>query len=92
MIATPCSPPRLIVEVLALSTAAPDRGVKLADCRKIASVERILLVTSEDRQVEVWLRAEDGWRVQDLIGDAAIPLAIDGQLLPLAAFYDGVAL
>ena len=84
--------PRLIVEVLSPSTAAHDRGVKLADYRKIAAVEQILLVASEDRHVEVWLRAEDGWKVQDLIGDATILLAIDGQPLPLAAIYDGVAL
>jgi Uma2 family endonuclease len=84
--------PKLIVEVLSPSTAAHDRGVKLADYRKIASVEQILLVAGEDRHAEVWRRAEDGWKVQDLIGDATIPLAIDGQPLPLAAIYDGVAL
>jgi Uma2 family endonuclease len=76
--------------VLSPSTAAHDRGVKLADYRKIA--QQILLVGSEDRHVEVWRRAGDGWKVDDLIGDAAIPLAIDGQPLPLAAIYDGVAL
>jgi Uma2 family endonuclease len=84
--------PRLIVEVLSPSTAAHDRGVKLADYRKIASVEQILMVASEDRHVEMWRRAEDGWKVQDPIGDAAIPLAIDDQPLPLAAIYDAVAL
>jgi Uma2 family endonuclease len=84
--------PRLIVEVLSPSTAAHDRGVKLADYRRLATVEQILMVASEDRHVEVWRRAEDGWRVQDLIGDAAIALALDGQPLPLAAIYDGVAL
>jgi hypothetical protein len=30
--------------------------------------------------------------VQDLIGDAALSLAIDGRPLPLADIYDGVAL
>ena len=84
--------PRLIVEVLSPTTAAHDRGVKLADYRKLAAVEQILMVASEDRHVEVWRRAEDGWTVQDLIGDAAIPLAIDAEPLPLAAVYDGVAL
>ena len=82
--------PRLIVEVP--STAAHDRGVKLADYRRLASVEQILLVASEDRHVEVWRRAENGWTVQDLIGDAAIPLALDDQPLALAAIYDGVAI
>jgi Uma2 family endonuclease len=84
--------PKLIVEVLSLSTAAHDRGVKLADYRRIASVEQILLIASGDRHVEVWRRAEDGWKVQDLIGDAAVPLAIDSQPLALAAIYEGVAL
>jgi Uma2 family endonuclease len=84
--------PRLIVEVLSPTTAAHDRGVKLADYRKLAAVEQILLVGSEDRHVEVWRRAADGWRVQDLIGDAAVPLALGGEPLPLAAIYDGVAL
>ena len=84
--------PRLLVEVLSPSTAAHDRGVKLANYRTLATVEQILLIASEDRHVEVWRRAEDGWRVQDLIGDAAIPLAIDGQPLSLAAIYESVAL
>jgi Uma2 family endonuclease len=84
--------PRLIVEVLSHSTAAHDRGVKLTDYRRIASVEQILVVASEDRHVEVWRRAADGWAVQDLIGDAAIRLALDDQPLPLAAVYDAVAL
>jgi Uma2 family endonuclease len=82
--------PRLIVEVLSPSTATHDRGVKLADYRKLATVEQILMVASEDRHVEVWRRTEDGWNVQDLIGDAVIRLAIDGEPLPLAAIYDGV--
>jgi hypothetical protein len=50
------------------------------------------MVASEDRHVEVWWRAEDGWNVQDPIGDAAIPLAINRQPLPLADIYNGVAL
>ena len=77
--------------MLSPSTAAHDRGVKLADYRKLGTVEEILMMASEDRHVEVWRRAKDGWNVQDLIGDAAIPLSIDGQP-PLAAIYDGVAL
>jgi Uma2 family endonuclease len=84
--------PRLIVEALSPTTAAHDRGVKLADYRRLAAVEQILLVASEDRHVEVWRREQDGWKVQGLIGDAAIPLAIDGQPVPLAVIYDGVAL
>ena len=78
--------------MLSPSTAAHDRGVKLADYRKLASVEQILMVASEDRHVEVWRRAEEGWNVQDLIGDAALLLALDSQPLPLASVYDGVAL
>jgi hypothetical protein len=50
--------PRLNVEVFSPSTAAHDRGVKLADYRRLASVEQILMVASEDRHVEVWRRLE----------------------------------
>jgi Uma2 family endonuclease len=84
--------PRLVVEVLSPSTAAHDRGVKLADYRKVPSVEQILMVASEDRHVEAWRRAEDGWKVQDLIGDAVVNLAIDGEPMLLAAIYEGAAL
>jgi Uma2 family endonuclease len=84
--------PRLIVEVLSPSTAAHDRGVKLADYRKIVLVEQILMVSGEDRQVELWLRTGDGWKVQDLIGDATIPLVTGEGPLPLAAFDEAVAL
>jgi Uma2 family endonuclease len=84
--------PRLIVEVLSPSTAAHDRGVKLADYRKLASVEQILLVASTDRHVEAWRRAAEGWTVQDLIGDAALTLILDAQPVPLATVFEGVAL
>jgi Uma2 family endonuclease len=84
--------PRLIIEVLSPSTAAHDPGVQLADYRRFAAVEQILLVASEDRHVESWRRAEDGWKVQDLIGDAAVTLALDEDPLPVAAIHDGVAL
>jgi Uma2 family endonuclease len=84
--------PRLVVEVLSPSTAAHDRGLKLADYRRIASVEQILMVASEDRHVEAWRRSADGWTVHDLIGEATLALAITGRPLPLAAIYEGVAL
>ena len=35
-------------------------------------------------------RAADGWKVHDLIGDAALPLALDGQPFALADIYEGV--
>jgi Uma2 family endonuclease len=82
--------PRMIVEVLSPSTADHDPGIKLADYRKLATVEQILMIASEDRHVEVWRRAEDGWKVQDLIGDAALALA--SEPLALSTIYDAVAL
>jgi Uma2 family endonuclease len=84
--------PRLVVEVLSPSTAAHDRGLKLADYRRIASVEQILMVASEDRHVEAWRRIADGWTVHDLIGEATLALAVTGRPLPLAEIYEGVAL
>jgi hypothetical protein len=78
--------------VLSPSTAAHDPGVKLADYRRFAAVEQILLVASEDRHVESWRRAEDGWKVQDTDRRRRSPACARRGTLPFAAIYDGVAL
>lgn len=83
--------PVLIVEVLSPSTAQHDRGTKLFDYREIASVQEILLVSSEARRVEVWRREGPRWIVETLIGDAELRLAAVGGPIPLAAIYDNVA-
>jgi Uma2 family endonuclease len=79
--------PIVVIEVLSPSTAEHDRGGKLYDYRRIASVQEIALVASEQRHVEVWRRRGAKWEVEDLIGDAALELDTGGNTVPFATIY-----
>ena len=84
--------PILIVEVLSPSTEDHDRGRKVADYREIASLQEILVVSSQQRRVELWRRESDHWRVEDLIGEAAVRLESCNVSIPLTAIYANVDL
>src|ERR687891_1168285 len=79
--------PVLIVEVLSPSTEHIDRLRKLADYRTLLSVQEILIVFPGERRVEVQRRTADGWRVEDLIGQASITLGVCDGAIPLEALY-----
>jgi Uma2 family endonuclease len=79
--------PVLIVEVLSPSTGQVDRWRKVADYRTLPSVQEILVVFSDERRVEVQRRTPDGWRIEDLIGQAEIALACCNGAIPLEALY-----
>jgi Uma2 family endonuclease len=79
--------PILVVEVLSPSTGQVDRWRKVADYRSLPSVQEILVVFSDERRVEVQRRTPDGWRVEDLIGQAEIALACCEAPVPLEALY-----
>jgi Uma2 family endonuclease len=79
--------PVLVVEVLSPSTSQVDRWRKVADYRSLPSVQEILVVFSDERRVEVQRRTPDGWRVEDLIGQAEIALSCCGTPVALEAVY-----
>jgi Uma2 family endonuclease len=79
--------PTVVIEVLSPTTAEHDRGGKLYDYRRIASVQEIALVASEQHHVEVWRRRGAKWEVEDLIGDAVLELEAVGVQIPFAAIY-----
>jgi Uma2 family endonuclease len=79
--------PILVVEVLSPSTGQVDRWRKVADYRSLPSVQEILVVFSDERRVEVQRRTTDGWRVEDLIGQAEIALSCCEAPVPLEALY-----
>jgi Uma2 family endonuclease len=79
--------PVLVVEVLSPSTGQIDRWRKVADYRTLPSVQEILVVFSDERRVELQRRVPDGWRVDDLIGKAAIRLSCCREPIPLEAVY-----
>lgn len=53
--------PRVIVEILSPSTEAYDRGEKLSHYKRIPSIEDIVLIAHDRRQIEVWRREPNGW-------------------------------
>jgi len=79
--------PVAIVEVLSPSTDQVDRWRKVADYRTLPSVQEIVVVFSDERRVEVQRRTADGWKVEDLIGQAALELACCAEPIPLEAVY-----
>jgi Uma2 family endonuclease len=83
--------PRLIIEVLSRSTAAHDRGRKGEDYRRIASVQEILFVSSDERRAVLWRREAKRWVIEDFIGEASVRLTSVDALIPLAAVYASVA-
>ena len=52
--------PTVVVEVLSPSTAAYDRGEKLANYQRIPSLREVVLVAHDERLVEVWHRDPAG--------------------------------
>ena len=83
--------PRLIIEVLSRSTAAHDHGRKGEDYRRIASVQEILFVSSDERRAVLWRREARRWVIEDFIGEASVRLTSVDALIPLSAVYASVA-
>ena len=79
--------PVLVVEVLSPSTIEHDRGRKTYDYSQIASVQEIVLVSSEQRHVVIWRRRGTKWEVEHLIGEAALRLEAVAVAIPFAAIY-----
>ena len=82
--------PVLVVEVLSPSTGEVDRWRKVADYRTLPSVREIVVAFSDERRVEVQRRAPDGWRVEDLIGQAEMTLLCCDAPVALEAVYRDV--
>ncbi|HEX3209109.1 MAG TPA: Uma2 family endonuclease [Geminicoccaceae bacterium] len=79
--------PVVIVEVLSPSIGPVDRWRKVADCRTLPSVEAIVVAFAEERRIELQRRTTEGWRVEDLIGQAELALPRCATPIPLDALY-----
>jgi Uma2 family endonuclease len=77
--------PVLIVEVLSPTVSAVDGVRKLADYRTVPSVQEILLAFRRERRMTLQRRTADGWRSEDLTGQASITLGCCEGPIPLAA-------
>jgi len=78
--------PTLIVEVLSASTEADDRGSKWAHYQRIDALRHYVLVSPDERRVEVFTREATGWHYEDHRG-ASAPLSALGVSLDLEELY-----
>jgi len=85
--------PILIVEVLSPSTGLYDRQSKVADYRRIPSVEEILLIDSTSMFAEVLRREGDRWITEIVRGpQATLSLASIGLTAAMSDLYEGIDL
>lgn len=75
--------PTVLVEVLSPSTAEYDRGGKFENYKLIPSLRHYVLVSTDERRVDVWSRSgSDGWTVvSSATGECAELPAIGARLL-----------
>jgi Uma2 family endonuclease len=85
--------PLLIVEILSPGTATYDRQTKVADYRRIPSVEEILLIDSASIFAEVLRREGDRWITEIVRGpQARLSLASIGLTATMSDLYEGIDL
>ena len=83
--------PVLIVEVLSPTTEAYDRGNKFAAYRTLASLQEYVLVSTEQRRVEVFRRDDTGhWVLYPFALDEELELASIDFRCSLADVFEGV--
>lgn len=78
--------PTLIVEVLSDSTEKYDRGEKFSHFMRFASLEEYVLVSQEDRCIEVFRRPERGHWAYD-VAKAGATLLLHGREISVDAVY-----
>jgi Uma2 family endonuclease len=84
------SQPCLVIEVLSESTERIDRGEKLHNYQKVPQLDTYLLVSQQERRVDVYRRSGEFWRFESAIGDRHIELNSPKMALSLDAIYQGV--
>lgn len=82
--------PILIAEILPTSTERHDRRIKVPAYQRIASVQEILLVDSDERYAELHRRQGDQWIIQIISGAVrVISLASVGIEIAMSDLYEG---
>lgn len=77
--------PEIIVEVLSPSTATRDQGVKFEAYKQLATLKEYVLVSQDERRVEIRRRGERGWSIETAgPGDSIV---LHGLELPVDEIY-----
>ena len=80
--------PRILIEVLSPSTEAYDRGEKLRHYQQIPSVEEVVLVAHDRREIEIVRREQDGSWSRHLKRDGEVATLSSVECsLPVAEVY-----
>jgi Uma2 family endonuclease len=79
--------PIAVVEILSPSSEEYDRGEKLAQYKRIDSLQEIMLVAHEERRIEVWRRHEERWLLRLARGTDAASIESIGCSLSLDEVY-----
>jgi Uma2 family endonuclease len=80
--------PTLIVEVLSPSTKDYDRGDKFEHYKHLVSLRQYVLVSQDERLVEVWTRGPDGWSSRPTRDGEIASLDAIGARLDVSELYD----
>ena len=87
--------PVVIFEILGTGTANMDLGAKKAEYQAMPSVRRYVVLQQTHRAAEVFFRkedADDGWSHEFLSAEDVLDMPEIGIAIPLADFYQAVAL
>lgn len=84
------SEPCLIAEVLSPTTEAIDRGAKLRAYQQIASLQAYVLVSQEERLVEIYRRAGALWTYEAISDERSIALPCVTGSLSLDEVFAGI--
>jgi Uma2 family endonuclease len=79
---------RLVIEVLSPSTEDYDRGEKLANYKRVPSLQEIVLVAHDTFRLEVWRRRGDTWALDVTSEEGAARLEAVDCMLELSEVYD----
>ena len=83
--------PRLIVEVLSPTTEAYDRGKKFAFYRQLESLQEYVLISPEDRKIDVFRRDDtDHWVLYPFAAVDRLELASLAFSCPVAEIFEGI--
>ena len=83
--------PSLIVEILSPSTEAYDRGNKFAAYRQLESLQEYVLVSLEERRIEVFRRDAAGlWVLHPVALAEMLELASIGLTTPALEIFEGL--
>ena len=89
--ATVLQSPLLVIEILSPKTEAYDRGNKSSYYRACSTIQEYVLVSTQQRAVEVYRRASENlWTLHAFGPNEQVDFASIGITLPMAAIYEHV--